>query len=264
VCSSDLVPTAAEILDNVIPEDMQSYVDIVLDLTKTGQLDVALQVWTRANRLPGTVKLLEVTPLAIALLQNNRPAHAARLWQEATEKLAKPIPPDVPGSVLWDGGFEASFSYGGLGWFYEPVVKGVQIETDTQEKHSGEQSLRLLFAGRSNISFSEICHVAVIEPGRSYQLSGWVQTKRLTTDQGVRLVLYSSSKGKAMAIATPEVHGDSPWTPLTLQWTAPPDTQTASVCVARYPSDSGDGEIAGIAWIDDVALVPVAAERPHR
>jgi len=259
-----VLPTAAEILDKAIPEDMQSYVDIVSDLTKTGQLDVALQVWARANRLPGIVKLLDVTPLAVALLQNNRPADAALLWQQATEKLAKPIPPDVPGSVLWDGGFEASFSHGGLGWFYESVVKGVQIETDTQEKHSGAQSLRLLFAGRSNISFSEICHVVVVEAGRPYQLSAWVQTKRLTTDQGGRLVLYSTSNGKAMALATPEVHGDAQWTPLSLQWTAPPDTRTASVCVARYPSDSGDGEIAGIAWIDDVALVPVAAERRHR
>lgn len=259
-----VVPTTAEILDKAIPQDMQSYLDILLDLANTNQLDVAMQVWAHANRLPGTVKLHEVTPLAIALLQNNRPADAALLWQQATEKLAQPIPPDIPGSVLWDGGFEASFPYGGLGWHYDSVVKGVQIETDTHEKHTGAQSLRLLFAGRSNISFSDVCHAVIVEPGKSYQLSGWVQTRRITTDQGIRLVLYSSSSGKAMALATPEVHGDTPWTPLSLLWAVPPGTQTALVCIARYRSDSGDGEIAGTAWIDDVALVPVAAERPHQ
>ena len=259
-----VVPTAGEILDKVIPEDMQSYLDILLDLTRAGQFDVALQVWARANRLPGTVKLLEVTPLANALIQNQRPADAALLWQQATKKLAKPIPLDIPGSVLWDGGFESSFPYGGLGWRYDSVAKGVQIETDTREKHFGAQSLRLLFAGRSNISFSDVCHTVIVEPGQSYQLSGWVQTRRLTTDQGIRLVLYSNSNGKVTALATPEIHGDAQWTLLSLLWTAPPHAQATSVCIARYPSDSGDGEIAGLAWIDDVALVPVAAERPHR
>jgi hypothetical protein len=78
------------------------------------------------------------------------------------------------------------------------------------------------------------------------------------------LVLYSSSNGKAAAVATPEVHGDSQWTPVSLLWTAPPDTQTVSVCAARYQSESPDNEISGIAWIDDVALVPVGSERSNR
>jgi hypothetical protein len=259
-----VVPTAAEILDKVIPKDMQPYLDIILDLTNTNQLDVAMQVWARANRLPGTLKLLDVTQFANALIQNNRTADAALLWQQATQKLAKPVPPDIPGSILWDGGFESSFSSGGLGWHYERTVKGVEIQTDTQEKHSGAQSLRLVFGGRSNVSFSEVCHAVVVDPGRSYELSGWVQTRRLTTDQGVRLFLFRFSNGIGAAIATAEVHGDAPWTSLSLLWTAPPDTRTAQVCIARYPSDSGDGEIAGTAWIDDVALVPVAAERLRR
>ncbi len=66
------------------------------------------------------------------------------------------------------------------------------------------------------------------------------------------------------SVATSEVHGDAAWTPVSLLWTAPSGTQSASVCVARYPTESPDGEIVGFAWIDDVALVPVAAERLTR
>jgi hypothetical protein len=66
------------------------------------------------------------------------------------------------------------------------------------------------------------------------------------------------------AVATSEVHGDSQWTPVSLLWTAPPGTQSASVCATRYPTESPDSEIAGIAWIDDIALVPVATEQPDR
>ena len=254
----------AEILDEVIPPDMQAHMDILFDLAHSGQLDIAMQVWAHANLLPANVKLGDIAVLANALLQNSRPADAALLWQQATQKLEKPLPPDMPGSVLWDGGFEASFPYGGLGWHYDSVAKGVQIETDPREKHSGAQSLRLLFAGRTNVAFSDVCHTVIVDPGKSYQLSAWIRTKGLTTDQGLRLVLYSNSKGKMSAVFTPDIHGDEPWTPVSLLWTAPPDVHTALVCVARNQSESSDGEVAGLAWVDDVALVPFAVERSIR
>ena len=259
-----VVPTTAEILDKVIPPEMQAHTDILFDLANSGQLDVAMQVWAHANLLPANVKLGDIAVFANALLQKNRPDDAALLWRQATQKLEKPLPPDLPGSVLWDGGFEASFPYGGLGWHYEPVAKGVQIAIDTQEKHSGAQSLRLLFAGRTNVSFSDVCHTVIVDPGKSYQLSAWIRTKGLTTDQGLRLVLYSNMTGKASAVFTPDVHGDEPWTPISLLWTAPPNAHTALVCVARNQSDSSDNEIAGLAWVDDVALAPLAAERSIR
>ena len=78
------------------------------------------------------------------------------------------------------------------------------------------------------------------------------------------MVLYSNMTGKASAVFTPDVHGDEPWTPISLLWTAPPNAHTALVCVARNQSDSSDNEIAGLAWVDDVALVPLAAERSIR
>jgi len=78
------------------------------------------------------------------------------------------------------------------------------------------------------------------------------------------LVLYSNLTGKMSAVFTPDVHGDEPWTPVSLLWTAPPDARTALVCVARNQSESSDNEIAGLAWVDDVALAPFAAERSIR
>src|SRR5438876_1203162 len=92
-----VVPDPAEILDNVIPQSMQSYVDIIFDLTNSRQLDVALRVWSRASLLPGPLRLLDITPLENALLQSNRLADAALLWQQAIQKLAKPLPPEPAG-----------------------------------------------------------------------------------------------------------------------------------------------------------------------
>lgn len=259
-----VVPDVGEILDNVIPRNLEAYLDIIFDLTNDGQLDVALSVWSRAAALPGTLEVLDVTPLTNALLQNNRPRDAALLWHEAMQKLKKPIPPDVPGSILWDGGFEAGFSHGGLGWFYQPLAKGVQIQTDPQEKHSGEQSLRLIFTSRTNLAFDDICHVVVGEPGKTYEFSAWIKTKSVTSNEGPRFVVAASAGNKIFNAHTDDVHGDQPWTKVSLTWTQPQGTETARVCAARYQSDLPDGEIAGTAWIDDVSFVPVPAEHANR
>ncbi len=61
-----VVPDANEILDSVIPRNLESYLDILSDVANDGQLDTALQVWQRAKILPGNLHLREVAPLANA------------------------------------------------------------------------------------------------------------------------------------------------------------------------------------------------------
>ena len=247
-----------EILDNVIPRNLGVYLAIIFDLANDGQLDTALQIWQRAKVLPGNLRMMDVTPLANALIQSGRTADAVQLWQEASAKLSNPIPPDPSSSVLWDGGFESGFFGGGLSWHYPSSTKGVQVKTDPLEKHSGAQSLQIMFTGRSNVYFNELCHWAPIEPGKTYLLSAWVQTKALTTDQGIRFGIFSSVAGKPTTVLTEDVHGDQPWTNLTLTWTAPADASLTQVCIVRNPSELPDGEIAGTAWVDDVTLTPVS------
>ncbi|MBS1839682.1 MAG: carbohydrate binding domain-containing protein [Acidobacteria bacterium] len=257
-----VVPDVNEILDRVIPRNFQIYVYILLDSTSSAQFDLALQVWQRAKILPGTVNLTELTPLANALVQSNRMEEAVRFWQEAAAKIAVPIPPDAPGSILWDGGFESGFFGGGLSWHFPPNENGVQIKPDQREKHSGAQSLQIAFSGRSNVYFAELCHWAPIDSGKTYRLSAWVKTKALTTDEGIRFGIFSRVAGRAETILTNDVHGDQPWTNLALTWTAPVSDSPTQVCAVRSQSALQDGDIAGIAWIDDVTLTPVAAPVP--
>ena len=122
----------------------------------------------------------------------------------------------------------------------------------------------MMFTGRSNISFTGVCHWVPVVPGSAYQFSFWAKTKSLTTEQGVRFALQSNSGGKWSAVSTDEIHGDQPWTNITLPWSAPRDAHFLWLCVARSPSELADGDIQGTAWIDDVSLIPVTPERKRR
>lgn len=259
-----VVPDANTILDQVIPNSLEAHLAIIFDLTSQRELDLAMTVWSRAAATPGTLEMMDIVRLAYALIEHNRAQDAALLWRQAAQKLKQALPPETSGSVLWDGGFESSFAAGGLGWSYQPLMKGVQVQLDTREKHSGAQSLRLSFAGRKNVAFADVCHWTVVNPGASYNFSAWVKTKALTTNEGIRFFLISRPPEKVLTAQTPEIHGDNAWTNISLPWTAPSGTGFVWVCAARNQSDQPDGAIAGTAWLDDVALVPASPEPPAR
>jgi hypothetical protein len=191
------------------------------------------------------------------LVHQIRIADAARAWTQAVSIMQNPPPPDPAGSLLWDGGFESGYAGGGFSWHFVPETNDVQISFDRSEKHSGEQSLRILFKGHRNLSFENGCHNITPEPGKQYLLSAWVRTESLTSSEGVRLQIFVFTNTKNESMTTEEVHGTQPWKQIQLPWVAPPGGIFGSVCVKRFMSDMPESDIQGAAWIDDVSLVPV-------
>jgi hypothetical protein len=143
-------------------------------------------------------------------------------------------------------------------------VGGVQSTVDKKEKHSGNRSLRLTFNGLSNVSFSDVCQLVAVTPSMPYLFSAWVQTRELSTDQGVRFGLHSLSPTVNSTAWTDDVKGTQPWTQIEFPWTAGNDVRELHLCVTRLPSTRFDSKIHGSAWIDDVVLVPKSAENAKR
>jgi tetratricopeptide (TPR) repeat protein len=258
-----LDPDINSIIENVLPPAAQAYLDAIRELDADAALDPALTVWDKLRALqpPPQLALAQVIPFTDSLIQAHRIDDAHRVWTQAVTFAAFPDPPnDIANSLLWDGGFETGVNGGGFAWIYGPPTLGVQTSLDTKEKHSGERSLRLIFDGRRNVDFTDVCHVALVEPGASYRFSAWVHTQGLTTDQGVRFRLEWTENAHGAAAETSDVHGTQPWTELTLPWTASGDeARRVRICVNRKPSGDFGSRIHGTAWIDDIALVPAPA-----
>jgi hypothetical protein len=200
--------------------------------------------------------------LVSALLTESRIAEASRVWDQAVLFSGLADLQSPPGSVLWDGGFESGIVGGGFSWFFSDGMRGAQIGFDTQEKHSGNRSLRLIFDGKSNVNFAGVCHYVPVQPSTAYRFSAWVKTRALTTDQGIRFQLHSLGTQDTSTAFTSELHATAPWTRIALPWTSGKDVRGLQVCLVRFPSEEAQGKIQGTAWVDDVALVPQPAERP--
>jgi hypothetical protein len=153
---------------------------------------------------------------------------------------------------LWDGGFESGIFGGGFSWRIPWDFSNPQIAIDSREKHSGSHSLRLLFNGKSNLNFTNLCHYVPIQPSSAYQFSAWVRTKFLTSEQGVRFQLRSfGAPGNSDAVSS-DVRGSEPWTRIEMRWCSGKDVQEAQVCIVRLHSDEPENKIQGTAWVDDV------------
>jgi len=252
-------PNIEKILDRILPPIDSVYVDVIWDQTTNGQTDIALEVWDHLVAIHPRVPLRDVFPLIAALRNNKRIAEARRVWDQAVVVAGLADLQGPAGSLLWDGGFESGVAGGGYSWLFPEVSQNVQIGIDAREKHSGSQSLRLTFDGKSIVTSTDICHYVPVSPSTSYSLSAWVKTKAVTTDQGVRLQLRSLGTQDISSVVTPELHGSEPWTHIEIPWSSGKDVQEVQVCLVRYLSDQLENRIKGTTWVDDVALVPEAA-----
>jgi tetratricopeptide (TPR) repeat protein len=256
-------PNIDLVIDRVLPPLSDAYTGAIFDQVSEGHTANAVLLWNRLAALhPKLLPLQSYTYyLVTALLREKQVAEAQRIWKQAADfagfgNLAGP-----GDSLVWDGGFESGIFGSGFVWALPGGAQGVQFSFDTREKHSGNQSLRLLFNGRYNLGLHGPCAEVAVQPLTPYRFSAWLRTQSVTTEQGIRFQLRAIGT-QDTATVTNDLRGTQPWINVETSWTSGKNVQEMQVCVARLPSQEFDDKIQGIAWVDDVSLVPVSAE-PH-
>ena len=254
-------PNIDLVIDRVLPPLTDAYTGAILDQASEGHTANAVLIWNRLAALHPKLPLQTYTYyLVAALLREKQVAEAQRVWKQAADFAGYGNLPGPADSLLWDGGFESGIFGYGFAWTLPGEVRGVQFSFDTREKHSGNRSLRLLFNGRYNLGLNSPCAEVAVQPSTAYHFSAWLRTQSITTEQGIRFQLRAIGTQDNSAVATNDLRGTQPWTNVETSWTSGKNVQEMQVCVARLPSQEFDDKIQGIAWVDDVALVPVSAE----
>lgn len=252
-------PKVDAVLNRVLPNSQAAYLGVISALAEQGKTDQALAVWSRLTTLHPQLQLSDSYPLLELLIRNRQMPDAQRVWAQALTFAGVSRPSDPRGSLVWDGGFESNVVGGGFTWRYPSFINGVVISVDAKERHSGNRSLRLTFNGLSNVNFNDVCQYIPVQPSTTYRFSAWVQTRALSTDQGVRFGLRSMGDSSSPFAWTDAVAGTQPWTKVEIPWTPGSDVRELQLCVSRLSSAKFENKIRGSAWIDDVALIPEPA-----
>ena len=255
-------PNIDELLAKLLPPNQTVYTDVIWEALSAKQLAVAKTVWAQLLTLHPRLGLRDVDRFVSELLYAGEYAEARRAWDQGVATMALPPLLQPKSTVVWDPSFETDLNGTSFSWRYPPIAQGVSINLDRSEKLSGSQSLRLSFDGKHDPNLEAVCTMAIAQPSTTYRFSGWIKTNSITTDQGIGFRIRGLEGPIPNAVDTQKVLGTSPWTFVDQTWTSASNGHRVSICVVRDPSDNPDVRISGIAWVDDVNLLPQAAE--HR
>jgi O-antigen ligase len=153
---------------------------------------------------------------------------------------------------LYNGDFESEPQGLALDWRMEGLADDVEVVRDATVAHTGAHSLRIHFAGKTNVNYGQTFETAFVTPG-AYRFEAFVRTEGITTDQGIGFHLYSETP--RLDVKTEKLLGTSGWRKIEQVITLPAGARLLQVRIIREPSLKFDSLVSGTAWIDTVRLV---------
>ena len=243
------------LLDQVLPADVNAYIQALDFFASIRESDAALSVWRRLISLQKPVALPRTFPFFDELILDDRSADAKQVWIEALAAAGLPHQEPLHHSLVWDGGFSADFSNGGLGWRWDSPL-GVAVDFDTAPPAAGMRAVRLDFSGASNLEINAPMQYVPVEPRRTYHFHAYMRTSEITTESGMRFSILDPNHRDAVNVLTENFVGSHLWTVMDMDVTTSAETHFLMVRLLRMGSRLFENRLSGSVWIADVSLVP--------
>jgi tetratricopeptide (TPR) repeat protein len=252
-------PDVHLLLDQVLPDTAGAYSDALAFLTDAQEPTAALEVWHRLIAKDPHADWKWVYMLTDMLVAQERFEEAGTVWRQAVGTDPSSAPAYTGNSLVFDGGFENDISRGGFGW-RQIDVPGADFDFDSDKKHSGSRSARLIFDGTQNLSYEGLSQFILVSPGARYRFQGFLSTDQISTESGMRFEIVDSKDQQHLDVVTPNETGTLPWTLEQIDFTTGPHTHLLLIRLVRRPSQRLDNKLRGTVWIDDVSLVSLGSQ----
>lgn len=154
--------------------------------------------------------------------------------------------------VVWNGDFEEDFSGARFDWQVDHS-RNFSITRPPAAGRDGSAAARIRFTARGNLSFNGLRQSLLVEPGRWYELSLWVQSRDITSNQGVFLE-FVTRPDRRVLLQTGSITGSQDWMRFAGLFKVPEDTRVIGLEVRRKQSWRADDPITGVLTLDDVSV----------
>jgi len=148
--------------------------------------------------------------------------------------------------LLTNGRFSAAPRPGPFDWTIEP---NPAVELSIQN------GLQLTFNGGENLDYKNIRQRAAVAPG-TYRFSAVVESKELTTNQGLSFRIYDALSATRLDVATPMVLGTTPRHVVEVEFTVKAPVCGVVIQLERRASEKFDNKISGSFTIHEVSFRP--------
>jgi len=221
---------------------------LALILAKQKRYDEALEVW---NAIPAAEKSADLKETGKSLLGQFSQAKRYREMARLTADLAGDG--DAKIGQITNGGFEDGLRATNAGTFDWQIADGPQpqIAPTSGQKHSGSNSLVLIFNSQDAKDFRSVSQTLAVEPGKAYNFEIFYRSD-LKASASFKWEIADAATGKALA-RTDAVVNRSEWSPLSVKFTVPSATDGIIVRLVRE-NCSVVCPVNGNIWFDDAQL----------
>lgn len=251
-----------QLVNEVLPPENSAYFEALDYLASANEPDAAREVWQRLLRLDRPFQLKEAFPFIESLIYEDRADDAKRTWLEALKATGTSFDMPSGGSLVWNGDFAHDPLNGGLDWRWNPPI-GVATEFEAAPVAHGMRAMRLDFAGGSNVELNEPFEFVPVEPNMAYRFHAFMHTESITTESGLRFIIFEANHPQAEKVITGNMTGTTPWTAEEADVHTGPDTHFIGIRIYRAQSRMFDNKLSGAAWIAEVTLKPRDAAAPQ-
>jgi tetratricopeptide (TPR) repeat protein len=153
------------------------------------------------------------------------------------------FPSEAPSAFIFNRSFESEPMNGAFDWHFAST-EHAQGRRDTTTAKTGLASWLVIFDGTENIDYSGLRHLIPVVKGRQYNLSFWMRTEGISTNEGVFVEVDGQTSEKQI--------GSTLWRQFFIPFTA--NSDLATVYLRRVPSQKLDNLLKGKVWVDDFAV----------
>lgn len=153
-----------------------------------------------------------------------------------------------------NGDFESNIKIQNAGPFEWQLGTGSQpqIAPTTGQKHSGNNSLVIIFNTAESKDFRPVSQTIAVEPGRTYELELFYRSD-LKTSVVLKWEIADASDGNVLASTGP-IASLSEWTGLQAEFTVPEKSDGVIIRLARENCSGPVCPVNGNLWLDDFSL----------
>lgn len=218
-------------------------------LAKQQRFDEALAIW---NALPPAEKSSNLSETGKTLVSLLSEAKRFRDLARVSAEISGTAAGDPVGHIS-NGGFEESIKTQNAGTFEWQIGGGLQpqIAPTSGQKHTGTNSLVLIFNTTQSADFRPVSQTVAVEPGKSYEFEVFYRSD-LKTSALFKWEIADAVAGRVLT-QTETAANKSDWAPLRARFTLPASTDGIIVRLARENCGIVC-PVAGNLWFDDASL----------
>lgn len=222
---------------------------LAIFLVKEKRFEEALQIW---NSLPENDKKTTFRQNSDAFFNETIAAKKYRVALQIQKQISETANQEV--GKITNGGFEEAMKAASASVFDWQIADGLQpqIGPNNAQKHGGNLSLLIIFNSSDGKDFRSISQNIVVEEDKKYSFETFYKSE-LKTAATLRWEIVDAADGKVLA-TTAATSGNSDWTSLKAEFTAPANTEAVTIRLARDGCKSPFCPISGSVWFDDFQL----------